>query len=66
MPLNVTFSREEKVSSQFPRDRDFTVTLKSSVDLEELEGSAGAMPWAQNVWGGQAVRGCLQGSLRGS
>lgn len=35
MPLNVTFSREEKVSSHFPWDGDFTVMLKSSVDPEE-------------------------------
>lgn len=63
MPLNVTFSQEGKVSSQFPRVGDFTVTLKISVDLEELEGSVGAAPWAQDVWGGRAGRGCLQGSL---
>lgn len=35
MPLNVTFSREEKVSSHFLWDGDFTVMLKSSVDPEE-------------------------------
>lgn len=40
MPLNVTFSQQEKVSSQFPWDGDFTVALNSSVDPEEPEQTA--------------------------
>jgi len=53
MPLNVTFSQEEKVSSHFPWDGDFTVMLNSGVDPEEP---------AQAALGGKQG---LQGQHRG-
>lgn len=43
MPLNVTFSQQKKVFTQFPQDRDFTVTLNFSVALEELAQAAARM-----------------------
>lgn len=49
MPLNVTFSQQKKVFTQFPQDRDFSVTLNSSVAPAELAQAA--------VGGGQSLYG---------